>query len=73
VNSELAWLDATAQAQLVRRGDVLPIELVDAAIERIDRIDALFKAVTIKLFDQARRSAQSASLPDGPFAESRSC
>jgi amidase len=33
VNTELAWLDATAQAQLVRRGELRPIDLVDAAIQ----------------------------------------
>ena len=35
--TDLAMLDATAQAELVRRKEVKPIELVDAAIERIER------------------------------------
>jgi amidase len=30
------FLDATAQADLVRRGEVTPIELVDTAITRIE-------------------------------------
>jgi hypothetical protein len=30
------WLDATDQAALVRRGEVSPAELLDAAIERIE-------------------------------------
>lgn len=64
---ELAWLDAVAQADLVRRGELRPLDLVDAAIERIERIDPLINAVTIKLFDQARQQAQSETLPDGPF------
>lgn len=34
---ELAWFDATAQAELVRRKEVKPIELVEAAIARIER------------------------------------
>jgi len=34
--AELAWLDATAQAQLVRKGEVSPRELVEAAIARIE-------------------------------------
>ena len=33
--NELAWLDATAQAELVRRHQVKPIELVEVAVERI--------------------------------------
>jgi Asp-tRNA(Asn)/Glu-tRNA(Gln) amidotransferase A subunit family amidase len=33
----LARLDATAQADLVRRGEAAPSELVEAAIARIER------------------------------------
>ena len=33
---DFRWLDATAQADLVREGDVKPVELVDAAIARIE-------------------------------------
>ena len=67
VDDELGWLDAVAQADLVRRHEVSPIDLVDAAIRRIQRVDPQINAVTIKLFDQARQYAQSNSLPDGPF------
>ncbi|MEY3567024.1 MAG: hypothetical protein RLZ19_1038, partial [Actinomycetota bacterium] len=31
---ETRWMDATAQAAMVARGDAKPIELVEAAIER---------------------------------------
>ena len=34
MSTDLALLDVTAQAELVRRGDLKPLELVDAAIER---------------------------------------
>ena len=67
MHDELATLDATAQADLVRCGELSPIDLVDAAIERIERIDPKLNAVTIRLFDQARGYAASASVPDGPF------
>jgi amidase len=59
-------LDATAQAELVRRGEVTPLELVDAAIARIERLNPSFNAVVTPLFDQARAQAV-AGLPDGPF------
>ncbi len=42
---ELAFLDATAQADLVRRKQVKPIELIDAAIERIERLNPTLNAV----------------------------
>ena len=38
-------LDATAQADLVRRKEVKAIELVDAAIERIERLNPAINAV----------------------------
>ena len=45
---EFDTLDATAQAALVRRGDVRPIELVDAAIARIERLNPHLNAVTLR-------------------------
>ena len=38
MTTELAYLDASAQADLVRRGELEPAQLVDAAIARIERI-----------------------------------
>lgn len=63
---DLSLLDATAQAELVRRKDVKPIELVDAAIERIERINPKLNAVVTPMFDEARKTAEG-PLPDGPF------
>ena len=36
---DLSRLDATAQAELVRDGEATPLELVDAAIERIEALN----------------------------------
>ncbi len=60
------WLDATAQAELVRTGDATARELLDAAIERIEAIDPALGAVNIRWFDHARDIADG-PLPDGPF------
>lgn len=49
------WLDATDQAALVSSGQVKPQELVEAAIERIDRLDPILGAVTLRYFDQRAR------------------
>jgi amidase len=62
---DFASLDATAQAELVRRREVKPIELVDAAIGRIERLDPRLNAVVTSLFEQARAAA--ADPPAGPF------
>ena len=61
------WMDATDQAALVASGDASPSELLDAAIERIERIDPALNAVVIRWFDHARETAAAADLPDGPF------
>lgn len=63
---ELDWLDATALAELVRRGEVTPLELVDSAIERIERTNAQLNAVITPMYDIAREAARG-ELPDGPF------
>jgi amidase len=59
-------LDATAQAELVRKGDVSAAELVDAAIERIERLNPKLNAVITPLFEKARAQAR-AKLEPGPF------
>jgi len=64
--TDLAMLDATAQADLVRRKEVKPIELVDAAIERIERLNPTINAVITPMYDLAVKAA-SGPLPDGPF------
>src|SRR3954466_10819379 len=63
---DLAWLDATAQADLVRTGEVTPLELVDAAINRIGKLDGELHSVIHRRFDAAIREA-GGELPDGPF------
>jgi amidase len=57
-SEETASLDATAQAELVRRGDVKPVELVDAAITRIERLNPTLNAVVTQMFEQARDAAR---------------
>ena len=63
---DLLWLDATAQAELVRNGEVAAIELVDAAIARIERLDLQLNAVILRRFERVREEAR-AGLPAGPF------
>ena len=51
------WMDATDQAALVASGEMSPSELLEAAIERIERIDPALNAVVIRWFDHARETA----------------
>jgi amidase len=59
--------DATALAELVRKKQISPAELLDAAIERVERMNPALNAVVNRLYDQAR-AAVAGGLPDGPFA-----
>jgi amidase len=63
---ELAEMDATAQADLVRSGEASPGELVDAAIERAERLNPELNAIIHTFYDEAREQA-AGELPDGPF------
>lgn len=65
-HDELATLDATAQAELVRTGAASPLELVDAAIARIEAMNPIVNAVIHERFERARTEA-TGPLPDGPF------
>lgn len=61
-----AYMDATAQAELVRKGEVKPEELLEAAIERIERLNPELNAVVDTMYERARETARG-ELPQGPF------
>jgi len=65
MTDELARLDAISSAELVRTRQVTPLELVDAAIARIEMLDPRLNAVVTRLFESARKVAEHA--PEGPF------
>ena len=65
--SSLNLMDATAQADLVRRREASPLELVDAAIQRIQNVNPQLNAVVWERFEKAREEARSPGLPKGPF------
>lgn len=59
--------DGLALADLVRRGQVSPSELVECAVTRIEQINPRLNAVVHKLYDMGREAAKSVD-PDAPFA-----
>lgn len=65
---DVAFLDALGQAELVRNKEVSPLELVDGAIDRIERLNPELNAVVMPFFDMARdAAAKNAHNPDAPF------
>jgi amidase len=66
VTDDLAFLDAHAQAALVRDRDLSEADLLEATIARIEKLDPEINAVIHPLFDRAR-AVVAAGVPDGPF------
>jgi Asp-tRNA(Asn)/Glu-tRNA(Gln) amidotransferase A subunit family amidase len=64
--AEYERYDATGLADLVRRRQISPGELLDAAIERVEARNGAVNAVTMPLYDYGR-AAIAGGLPDGPF------
>ncbi|MDH7973664.1 amidase [Sphingomonas sp. AR_OL41] len=64
--SEYTAYDAVGLADLIRQGEVSPLEVVDAAIEGIERYDREINAIVYRAFDEARAAAAE-PLPEGPF------
>lgn len=64
--TDLHLLDATAQADLVRKGEVSALELVDHAIARAEKLNPALNAIVTPAFEKAREAAKG-KLPDGPF------
>jgi amidase len=58
MTNPLASLDVHGQAELLGRGEVSALELVDAAIERIERLDPELNAVILPAFERARSEAR---------------
>jgi amidase len=64
--SDFEKYDGLGLAELVRRGEVKAVELLETVIERIEALNPKVNAVVTKMYDQARRSIK-AGLPVGPF------
>ena len=58
---DLMRITVAQQAQLVRSGQVSPLELVDAAIAAIERHNPRLNAVVLPMFEHARSAARGVS------------
>src|SRR6266850_2585592 len=64
--AEYEQYDALGLADLVRRKEVTPSELLEAAIERVETRNPAVNAVVMKLYDYGKKAIVD-GLPDGPF------
>src|SRR5690242_18630220 len=58
---ELLELSLAEAARLIKRGEVSPVELVDASLERIAQVNPLLRAY-ISVYEQAREVAKAAEI-----------
>ena len=65
--AEYADFDGLGLAELVHNRDVKPIELVDEAIARAEKLNPKLNCVVFKDYDRARDAARR-DLPKGPFS-----
>ncbi len=68
IANDLASLDATAQAELIRKGDVSAAELVDAAIEAAQRVNPQINAIIHPRYEAALTEAAASVGSSAPFA-----
>jgi len=54
------WLSVTEQVALIRRRKISPLEIVDALLTRIDKVNPRLNAFVLINADQARREAKAA-------------
>ncbi len=64
--AEYAEYDGLGLAERIRRRDVSAAEVLEAAIERVERLNPRLNAVVYKAYDDARRAA-AGPRPDGPL------
>src|SRR3989449_5076639 len=59
-DGRLCWLPATELATLIRRKKVSPVEVVDAILDRIEKINPKLNAFVTITHEAARREAKAA-------------
>ncbi len=55
----LIGYDAIGLSELIKKGEITPLELLEITIQRIEKINPKLNAVIYKMYDQARAAAES--------------
>ncbi|SVD99678.1 uncharacterized protein METZ01_LOCUS452532, partial [marine metagenome] len=59
--------DAIGLAELVKKKEISPLEIMDEAIRRSENLNPKLNFFTVETYDEGRRMAKDPKLPDGPF------
>jgi aspartyl-tRNA(Asn)/glutamyl-tRNA(Gln) amidotransferase subunit A len=60
MGTELCWVPATELAALIRKKKVSPVEVIDAVLGRIEKLNPILNAYVTLTADQARKDARAA-------------
>ncbi|MEU6103337.1 amidase [Streptomyces flaveolus] len=60
MSDEILWKSATELAELYRSGEVSPVEVVDAVLDRMEHVDQALNIMVTVTADQARADAKKA-------------
>ena len=60
-------LDGLGLAELVRKKEITPGEVIEEAIRRAEALNPELNFLNVEAFDEGRRMAADPALPDGPF------
>ena len=58
MTDELSGYDAMALGEFIRKGELSPVELLEATIQRIEKVNPNLNAVIHKMYDQAHETAE---------------
>jgi len=56
---ELVGYDAIGLSELIRSGEITPVELLETTIQRIEKLNPKLNAIIYKMYDEARTLAAS--------------
>ncbi len=59
MTAELTRYDAMGLGNLIRRGEISPVELLETTIQRIEKLNPQLNAVIHKMYDSARETVKS--------------
>jgi len=63
MSDELCWMSATELAGAIKRKKVSPLEVIDAVLARIEKLNPTLNAYCTVTAEGARRQAKAASAP----------
>ena len=59
MTDELIGYDAIGLSELIVKGEITPLELLEITIQRIEKVNPEINAVFHKMYDQARAAAET--------------